>query len=100
MLTYSDKIKEIRKVSGLSVPKLAEKINIPARTIVSYETGRTPSLDFLTQLCNEMNVNANWFISGKGEMFINEQNKFDLNKIDKTEFKKMFMECMKETGFI
>lgn len=100
MLTYSDKIKEIRKVSGLSVPKLAEKINIPARTIVSYETGRTPSLDFLTQLCNEMNVNANWFISGKGEMFINEQNKIDLNKIDKTEFKKMFMECMKETGFI
>lgn len=100
MLTYSDKIKEIRKVSGLSVPKLAERINIPARTIVSYETGRTPSLDFLTQLCNEMNVNANWFISGKGEMFINEQNKIDLNKIDKTEFKKMFMECMKETGFI
>lgn len=67
---YAQKIKEIRKNLGLSVPKLAERINIPARTIVSYESGRTPSLEFLTQLCNVCNINANWFISGNGDMFI------------------------------
>lgn len=66
---YVSKIKEIRKKLGLSVPKLAERIDIPARTIVSYESGRTPSLEFLTQLCTICDVNANWFITGQGEMF-------------------------------
>jgi transcriptional regulator with XRE-family HTH domain len=71
---YIEKIKEIRKKLGLSVPKLSERINIPVRTIVSYEGGRTPSLEFVTRLCNELNINANWFISGKGEMFNAAQN--------------------------
>lgn len=39
IVMYAQKIKEIRKNLGLSVPKLAERINIPARTIVSYESG-------------------------------------------------------------
>ena len=73
MAMYAEKIKELRKKLGLSVPKLAERIGIPARTIVSYESGRTPSLDFVAQLCNIFDIDANWFVSGKGEMFIKKQ---------------------------
>lgn len=70
---YVKRIKDIREALGLSVPKLAERINIKSRTIVSYESGRDPSVEFLAQLHKVYNVNLNWFVSGKGEMFIKEQ---------------------------
>lgn len=67
---YQERIKQIRAELGLSVAKLAEKINIPARTITGYERGeRTPSMEFLSQCCLILNLNANWFISGEGNMF-------------------------------
>ena len=69
---YVKRIKEIREALGLSVPKLAERINIKSRTIVSYEAGRVPSLEFLAQLHKVYNVNLNWFVSGQGEMFIGQ----------------------------
>lgn len=98
---YKNNLKKIRFELGLSSQKLAEKLDVSQGSIVNYENGsRKPNYEFMEKLHDTFNVNLNWFISGKGEMFINEQNKFDLNKIDKTEFKKMFMECMKETGFI
>lgn len=95
---YVSKIKEIRKKLGLSVPKLAERINIPARTIVSYESGRTPSLEFLAQLCTVYDINANWFITGQGEMFVTEEK--SAVKIDKDEFRELFKECMKEYEYL
>lgn len=68
---YTKKIKEIRAALNLSVAKLAEKIDIPARTITSYEQGeRTPSIEFLTQLCIILGVDANYFLLGKGQMFV------------------------------
>ena len=27
------------------------------------------SLELVTQLCKKLNVNANWFVTGEGEMF-------------------------------
>lgn len=98
---YVSKIKEIRKKLGLSVPKLAERINIPARTIVSYESGRTPSLEFLAQLCTVYDINANWFITGQGEMFIKDiKEEKSVVKIDKDEFRELFKECMKEYEYL
>ena len=67
---YQERIKKIRSKLKLSVAKMAEKMGIPSRTFVSYESdGRTPSLEFLAQLCKTFNVNANWFITGDGMMF-------------------------------
>ncbi len=68
---YKQRIKEIRSKLNLSVAKMADKIQIPARTITGYERGeRTPSIEFVTQCCTILNVNANWFLTGEGEMFI------------------------------
>ena len=67
---YQERIKKIRSELKLSVAKMAEEMQIPSRTFVSYESdGRTPSLEFLAQLCKTFNVNANWFITGDGTMF-------------------------------
>ena len=67
---YAKRIKELRTTLDISMAKMSVKIDIPARTITSYERSeRTPSIEFLTQLCNILNVNANWFVTGVGEMF-------------------------------
>lgn len=42
-MTPAEQVKEIRSVTGLSQKKFAEKTGVPARTILSWETGdRTP----------------------------------------------------------
>lgn len=67
---YQERIKQIRQELELSVAKLSKKIGIPERTITSYERNeRVPSLEFLATLCRTFNINANWFLTGKGEMF-------------------------------
>ena len=66
---YQERIKTLRSKLNLSVAKLADKIGIPARTITGYERGeRMPSIEFLANLSTILNVNANWFLTGKGEM--------------------------------
>ena len=69
---YIENLKKIRKELGLSVEQLAIKIDIPSRTIGGYERNeRKMSLEIVTQLCKKLNVNANWFVTGQGEMFLN-----------------------------
>ena len=66
---FAEKIKQIRKTLDITVVEMAEQLDIPKRTIESYEAGREPSIKFLTRMCGKYNLNANWFITGKGEMF-------------------------------
>ena len=67
---YAERIKEIRRALNLSIAKMAEKIQIPARTITGYERSeRMPSIEFAAQCCIILNINANWFLTGRGDMF-------------------------------
>lgn len=67
---YGKRIKQIRSKLDISVAKLAAKIDIPERTIAGYEREeRLPSIEFAARLSTILNVNANWFLTGKGEMF-------------------------------
>lgn len=71
---YSKNLKQIRKELRYSIEKMADILEMPARTLGGYERGeRTPSADFVSQLCKKLNVNANWYVTGCGEMF-NSQN--------------------------
>lgn len=67
---YNKNLKELREKLGLSIAKLSKQLDMSASTLTSYERGeRTPSVEFLTRLYKVLNVNANWFISGEGNMF-------------------------------
>lgn len=93
---YQERIKEIRTKLNLSVAKLADKIGIPARTITGYERGeRTPSIEFLANLSTIVNVNANWFITGNGEMFNKKE-----PSVDNEELEQKVVEVMKKYGVI
>ena len=67
---YNKNLKKLREILGLSIAKLSKQLDMSASTLTSYERGeRTPSVEFLTRLYKVLNVNANWFISGEGNMF-------------------------------
>lgn len=67
---YSENLKKIRRELHLSVTDFAKKVGIPARTIGGWERKeRTCSIELVTRLCMQLNVNANWFVTGKGNMF-------------------------------
>ena len=68
---YAQNLKAIRNAKGISsVEKLSNIIGITARSLGEYErAGRLPSIELVTQLCIKLNVNANWFVTGKGNMF-------------------------------
>ena len=76
----NNRIKNIRKVLNLTAKELSEKIGIPYRTIVNYENGtRKASSDFIEALVIHLGINSNWLLTGKGEMFISNNEKENSN---------------------
>ena len=68
---YSNNLKQIRNKLNISVKDLSNIIGIPERTIWSYERKeRLCSAEIITMLSKKMQVNANWFVTGKGDMFL------------------------------
>lgn len=68
----NERIKELRKVLGLSREEFANKLGLNSRgKIENIELGRT-SLDepFLDLICKTYNINPKWLRTGRGEMFI------------------------------
>lgn len=71
-LENKNRIKLIREHFNLTVAELSEILSIPARTIGSWERGENPPNEkFMTALIERLNVNINWFLTGKGDMIIN-----------------------------
>lgn len=68
-----EKLKKIRKVLNITQDKMAELLGISARTYSAYERNENkPPYNMLILLFEKHNINLNWFIADKGEMFINE----------------------------
>lgn len=64
-----NRIKQIRKESGLTQVEFGEKIGVKGNTVTNYETGlRNPTDAVLLSICREFNVNEEWLRTGEGEM--------------------------------
>ena len=71
-MTIGQRLKEIKKELNLTVTELAEKLEIPARTIGGYERDEAPpNQKFLNALVQKLHINVNWFLTGIGSKFIN-----------------------------
>ncbi len=76
------RIKEIKEKLKLTSNELARQLNIPVRTIGSYERGEAqPSPKFLNALIENFRININWLLTGKGNMFISKRMEMELNYI-------------------
>jgi len=64
-----ERIKEIRKKSGLSQTEFAERIGLTKNYVSLLETGgRVPSERTIGDMCREFSVNREWLVSGIGDM--------------------------------
>ncbi len=83
-MALGKRIKEIRKNLNLTSAELAIKLDIPVRTIGSYEREEAqPGPKFLSALIEKCHINVNWLLSGKGNMFISKKMELDINYITK-----------------
>lgn len=81
-MTIAKRIKEIKLTLRLTSSELADKLDIPARTIGSYERAEAqPSQKFLTALYENLSININWLLSGKGNMFLDKNAILDMGTL-------------------
>ena len=67
----NERIKEIRRIVGLTQQEFASRIGVKRNTVATYEMGRSaPSDSAVALICREFNVNEHWLRTGEGEKFI------------------------------
>lgn len=72
MVYFANKLKELRKQSGLTQKQLADKIGVTTQTVSYYENQyRIPSPEMLIKLAQIFNVSADYLLGINNEKFIN-----------------------------
>ena len=65
-MSFSENLKNLRKVSNIDQSKLAEKLNVSSKTVSHWETGYTePSINQLITLANIFDVTVDELIDRK-----------------------------------
>ena len=86
-MSIHERLKRIRTEKSITLEELSKIIDVPLRTIASYEKDqRTPSAKYLAKLYECLQVNINWLISGKGTMFLTENECPSYKQLIKDEF--------------
>lgn len=90
------RIEKVRKKLKLSRKEVSSQINKYYRTYSGYERGeRKAPYELLILLAEKYNVNLNWLMLGKGEMF----NPPDYNEV-KDILKSEVIDILKEQGLL
>ncbi|MCU0643156.1 MAG: helix-turn-helix domain-containing protein [bacterium] len=70
-LEIGKRLKLIRNKKGITQSELGEKLGIQFQHVSKYERGETvPTWENLIKLTEIFDVNINWFLTGKGKMFL------------------------------
>lgn len=69
--SIGDRIKEAREFLNINQNDFAELLNLAPQSLSRYEKNKvTPSIDFITKLSQQFNINSNWLINGTGEILL------------------------------
>lgn len=80
MLLFKTRLREVRKMNHLTQQELADKVGLTKTSISCYESGtRTPTLDTLIDLANELNVEVNYFLGTEEYMIASDDKHFGIN---------------------
>ena len=79
------RIKKIRQTLKISQTEYAELTHTSQSNISKYERNELkPTIDFLINLHERLNVNINWVLTGKGQIFLaDNETGIDINAIKK-----------------
>lgn len=93
---------ELRRIKKLSQKEFGEGINLSQNHISSIEKGvRNITPRILDDICRVYNVNKDWLIDGKGEMFDNTLDSYNIEDEEIKEFMEMYLQLDDETkGYI
>lgn len=95
----ANRLKKLRNILKLSIDKMAEELETNNYKIRDCENKKQKiSNDLLEKIGIIYNVNLNWLITGKGEIFIVEEKKLDykeenikmINEASELENKKIY----------
>ncbi|ACO03934.1 MAG TPA: XRE family transcriptional regulator [Persephonella sp.] len=76
MENIGQRIKQLRKMLGLSQREFAEKIGKSLRAVQNWEyEQRTPDESTLRLISQTFGVNLDWLKTGEGEMWVKDQDK-------------------------
>lgn len=66
----NERVKELRKVLGLTLEKFGDHVGVTKVAISNLEKGNRSVTDqMFKSICREFNVNPDWLRNGQGEMF-------------------------------
>ena len=69
MNTIGDRIKEVRKIKGLTQQRFADELGLKRNTVGGYEIGTvTPSDRTIADISQKFDINESWLRIGEGEM--------------------------------
>lgn len=67
----NDRLKQIRKDSGLTQQQFAESLNVSRNYVALWEIGqREPSDRTISDICRVYGINEPWLREGVGEMYV------------------------------
>lgn len=74
-LTQNERVKELRKVLGLTLERFGEKLGIQKSAVSKIERGENNLTEQMTKsICREFGVDYIWLTTGDGEMFVESDN--------------------------
>lgn len=72
MKTLGERLKDARKSKGLSQEALASSVGVSRGVIQNLEYNRAePQPIVIKAICNTLNINENWLLTGEGDMVDN-----------------------------
>jgi transcriptional regulator with XRE-family HTH domain len=95
--TTSERIKAVRKALGISQRDFCAGIYLSHSFYAKIETGtRSPNERVYELICNKYNVNKDWLLTGRGEMFSDSPPDVELARLMEIikELDPLFRECI------
>jgi len=62
MSIFNQRMRDIKRISGMTQKEMADRIGVPYSTIAYYFRDREPSYEILIRIAKEFNVSVNWLI--------------------------------------
>jgi transcriptional regulator with XRE-family HTH domain len=74
-MPINERLRVFRKKSKITQKELGEVLQVSQAAVAAYEKGtRSLSLELAEKITIRYNLSIDWLLTGKGEMFITEQN--------------------------
>jgi len=83
-MTMGERIKELRKKSGMTQTDLAKKLGVTKGTISTWETGsRSPSFEVIDELCDMFHASMDYIMGRTDVNSFHEMTEEDIDQLGK-----------------